>query len=209
MTSRWARFVRGWLTASVAIFVAALSHVIAGGNAPGPLSLGLALAFAGIASVLLAGKSLSLLRLSVSVGVSQLLLHVLFGLGGASTVTMSGAAHRHGALTLTLISDTAAPGLVNSTGAMPGSSWMWVAHALAAIVTIYALHRGEKTFWALLEETTNRLIAVLIERPAPVSIGGDAASVRPVFGRVFVPADLGVLLSSVLRRGPPLRALTA
>ncbi len=207
MTSRWARFVRGWLTASVAIFVAALSHVIAGGNAPGPLSLGLALAFAGIASVLLAGKSLSLLRLSVSVGVSQLLLHVLFGLGGASTVTMSGAAHHHGALTL--ISDTAAPGLVNSTVAMPGSSWMWVAHTLAAIVTIYALHRGEKTFWALLEETTNRLIAVLIERSAPVSIDGDAASVRPIFGRVFVPADLGVLLSSVLRRGPPLRALTA
>lgn len=207
MASRWARFVRGWLTASVAIFVAALSHIAAGGSAPGPLSVGLALAFAGIASVLLAGKSLSLLRLSLSVGVSQLLLHVLFGLGGASTVTMTGSSHHHGA-GLTVITDAAAPPLVYAAGGMPGASWMWVAHALAAIVTIAALHRGEKTFWALLEETANRLVAVLIERVAPVSIGADAAVVRPVFGRVFVPADLGVLLSSVLRRGPPLCALT-
>ena len=202
MTSRWARFGRGWLTASVAVFVAALSHVAAGGSAPGWLSVGLALAFAGIASVLLAGKSLSLLRLSLSVGISQFLLHVLFGLGGASSVTMTSTSH-HGAVVL---ADAAAPHLLHATGLLPGG-WMWVAHALAAVVTIAALRRGEKTFWALLEETTNRLIAVLIERLVPALIGADAATVRPAFRRVFVPADLGVLLSSVLRRGPPLRAL--
>ncbi|TFC91110.1 hypothetical protein [Cryobacterium sp. TMT3-29-2] len=202
MTSRWARFGRGWLTASVAVFVAALSHLAAGGNAPGWLSVGLALAFAGIASVLLAGKSLSLPRLSVSVGVSQLLLHVLFGLGGASGVTMTSASH-HGAVTL---ADGSASPLMHSAGVMPGG-WMWIAHALAAVVTIAALRRGEKTFWALLEETTNRLIAVLIERLAPATIGAQAATGRPAFGRVFVPADLGVLLSSVLRRGPPLTPL--
>ena len=203
MASRWARFVRGWLTASVAVFVAALSHLAAGGNAPGPLSLVLALAFAGIASVLLAGKSLSLLRLSLSVGISQLLLHGLFGLGGGSSVTMTSTSH-HGAVSL--IDAAASP--VHAPGAMSGGGWMWVAHALAAIVTIAALHRGEKTFRALVVETTNRLIAVLIERPAAVSIGARAAAVRPVFGRIFVPADLGELLSSVLRRGPPRRALS-
>ena len=202
MTSRWARFGRGWLTASVAVFVAALSHMAAGGNAPGLLSVALALAFAGIASVLLAGKSLSLLRLSLSVGISQLLLHVLFGLGGASSVTITSASH-HGAVTL---ADAAAPQLMHPAGALAGG-WMWVAHALAAVVTIAALRRGEKTFWALLEETTNRVVAVLIERLAPACIGADAATVRPAFRRVFVLADLGVLLSSVLRRGPPLRAL--
>ena len=203
MASRWARFVRGWLTASVAVFVAALSHLAAGGNAPGPLSLVLALAFAGIASVLLAGKSLSLLRLSLSVGISQLLLHGLFGLGGGSSVTMTSTSH-HGAVSL--IDAAASP--VHAPGAMSGGGWMWVAHALAAIVTIAALHRGEKTFRALVVETTNRLIAVLIERPAAVSIGARAAAVRPVFGRIFVLADLGELLSSVLRRGPPRRALS-
>ena len=207
MASRWARFVRGWLTASVAIFVAALSHIAAGGSAPGPLSVGLALAFAGIASVLLAGKSLSLFRLSLSVGVSQLLLHALFGLGGASSVTMTGSSHDHGA-GLTVLTDAAAQPLVSAAAAIPGASWMWVAHTLAAIVTIAALHRGEKTFWALLEETANRLVAVLIDRAAPVSIEADAAASHPVFGRVFVPADLGVLLSSVLRRGPPVRVVT-
>ena len=204
MASRWARFVRGWLTASVAVFVAALSHLAAGGNAPGPLSLVLALAFAGIASVLLAGKSLSLLRLSLSVGISQLLLHGLFGLGGGSSVTMTSTSH-HGAVPLV---DAAASPLMHAPGALSGGGWMWVAHALAAIVTIAALHRGEKTFRALVVETTNRLIAVLIERPAAVSIGAGAAAVRPVFGRIFVPADLGELLSSVLRRGPPRRALS-
>ena len=203
MASRWARFVRGWLTASVAVFVAALSHLAAGGNAPGPLSLVLALAFAGIASVLLAGKSLSLLRLSLSVGISQLLLHGLFGLGGGSSVTMTSTSH-HGAVPL--VDAAASP--VHAPGARSGGGWMWVAHALAAIVTIAALHRGEKTFRALVVETTNRLIAVLIERPAAVSIGAAAAAVRPVFGRIFVLADLGELLSSVLRRGPPRRALS-
>ncbi|TFC78708.1 hypothetical protein E3T23_11630 [Cryobacterium cheniae] len=201
MTSRWARFGRGWLTASVAVFVAALSHLAAGGNAPGWLSVGLALAFAGIASVFLTGKSLSLLRLSLSVGVSQLLLHFLFGLGGTSSVTMTSTSH-HGAVTL---ADAAAPHLMHATTGSLSGAWMWVAHALAAVVTIAALYRGEKTFRALLEETTNRLIAVLIERLVPAPVSANAAALRSAFRQVFVPEDLGVLLSSVLRRGPPLR----
>ncbi|TFC41827.1 hypothetical protein E3T26_15525 [Cryobacterium sp. TMT1-21] len=204
MTTRWARFVRGWLTASVAVLVAALSHVAAGGNAPGLLSAALALAFAGMASVFLAGKSLSLLRLTLSVGVSQLLLHVLFGLGGTSGMTMT-SSHHHGAVTVA--ADAAARPLMAAEGILPDSAWMWVGHGLAALVTIVALYRGEKTFWALLAEATNHLTRVLIRTLAPVAIQTDAATVRPGFGGVFVPADLGVLLGSVLRRGPPARAL--
>ncbi|MBC7442363.1 MAG: hypothetical protein H7311_07555 [Ramlibacter sp.] len=206
MATRWARFVRGWVTASVAVFVAALSHVAAGGNAPGLLSAGLALAFAGMASVLLAGRGLSLPRLSLSVGLSQLLLHALFGLGGTSGVTITGG-HHHGALTLS--ADAGAPPLMSAGGLMPDSTWMWVGHGLAALLTIVALHRGEKTFWALLEDAANHLALVRIPHLAPVRVHSDAATVRPGFGRVFVPADLGVLLGSVLRRGPPARALTS
>ncbi|TFC10377.1 hypothetical protein E3O19_15335 [Cryobacterium algoritolerans] len=62
------------------MFVAALSHVVAGGAAPRPVRIALALAFSGMVTVAWAGKALSLLRSSVSVAFSQIVLHVVFWL---------------------------------------------------------------------------------------------------------------------------------
>ena len=200
MTTRWARLARGWLTASVAVFVAAFSHAVGGGSTPGLVGVVLAVAFAVPVSIALAGKSLSLARLSVSVGFSQFLFHILFGLGAAGGPTLTEAGSSHHAAVVSVAA--AAPG-VASHGLAHLGPWMWVAHALAAVVTIVALRRGEKAFWSLVEFTRTRLAAVLIAGFAVVPVRLDAGAVRAALAAVFVPTDLGVLLSSTPRRGPP------
>ncbi|UFS57826.1 hypothetical protein [Subtercola endophyticus] len=93
MSSRAARTLRGLTAAGVAVFVAALSHALGGGEAPGGIGVVLALAFSAVVCVALAGKTLSLVRLSLAVGFSQLAFHLLFsiGAGGGSSVTAAGA----------------------------------------------------------------------------------------------------------------------
>ncbi|WP_105035241.1 hypothetical protein [Cryobacterium aureum] len=194
MATRWSRFARGWLTAVVAVLVAALSHVAAGGQAPAPVSASIALAFAGMVSIALAGKKLSLVKLSVSVGFSQVLFHLVFGLGGtAGSMTMAG---HHGATTVIVGAASASP-------VSPAMGWMWVAHALAAIVTIVALRRGERTFWAVVELARTALVAVVIAL-CIVLPPRRVARMRAAVHREFVPLDLAVLLSPMRHRGPPL-----
>ena len=200
MTTRWARLARGGLTASVAVFVAAFSHLVGGGSTPGLLGVVLALAFAVPVSIALAGKSLSLVRLSMSVGFSQFLFHLLFGLGAAGAPTLTEAGSSHHAAVVSVAA--AAPGVATHGLAHLGA-WMWVAHALAAVGTIVALRRGEKAFWSLVEFTRIRLAAVLVAGFAVVPVRLDAGAIRAALAAVFVPTDLDVLLSSTPRRGPP------
>ncbi|MDJ0349900.1 hypothetical protein [Cryobacterium sp. PH29-G1] len=194
MATRWARFARGWLTAVVAVLVAALSHIAGGGSAPAPLALALALAFAGMVSVVLAGKKLSLMKLSVSVAFSQLLFHLLFALGGtAGTMTVAG---HHGSTTVLVGAASAAP-------AMHSGGAMWIAHTVAAVLTIVALRRGERAFWALVETARTALVTVFIALGLVVPTPGRTARVRAALRREVVRTDLAVLLSPMRHRGPP------
>lgn len=59
MTTRWARFARGWIAAIVSLFAAASSHTLAGGSLPATAGI----ALSGATCVPLAGKTLSLARL--------------------------------------------------------------------------------------------------------------------------------------------------
>ena len=88
MTARGLRLVRGWIGAVVATFIAAGSHILAGGDAPELPLLLLALALSGLACTALTGRGLSLWRLSAGVALSQGLFHWLF----------SGAAAPHGTI---------------------------------------------------------------------------------------------------------------
>src|SRR5690606_1104978 len=89
---------------------------------------------------LLAGRRLSIVRLSLSVLASQLLFHALFVLG---SITPAGALapHVHDALPLTLNGDRVL---------IPEDAGMWIAHGVAAVLTIVVLHRGELIVRALL-----------------------------------------------------------
>jgi hypothetical protein len=204
VTTRWARFARGWLAALFSTLVAAGSHTVAGGHSPGVLALLVALAFAGVTCVALTGKAMSLPRLSAAVALSQLAFHTVFSsiaAGGQSAAghTAAAAQHVHAAATPLVVGDVASAGHHTD-------GWMWLGHAVAAVLTIVALRHGEGAFWRL------RSIALLFVRTVfavvPVPVPVRPAAPRPVEGgHLFVPRFCAFVRSSLGLRGPPAGAV--
>lgn len=202
MGTRWARFARGWVVAGFSLFVAALSHTLGGGAAPGVLAVVVSLAFSGIVCIGLSARALSLWRVSLSVLASQLIFHGLFSLGGAGGALITGpdtavGAHAHSAaLTLAVVG----PGSISPAHPAHGSA-MWFAHGVAAVVTIAALRYGDAAVRALLR-TARVVIRRLVETAAATL--PPAPRRAPTTARVVTPRDLVVLLSSMRHRGPPM-----
>ncbi|QWT23962.1 hypothetical protein KPL76_00460 [Subtercola sp. PAMC28395] len=204
MSSRAARTVRGLTAACFATFVAAFSHVAVGGSAPGAVGLAVGLAFATLVCVALAGRSLSTLRLSIAVGLSQLVFHLVFSLGASSDLSVAQLGH-HGMLSVA--TDSGAAGIASSSqgGAdalMQGCSWMWAAHAVAAVVTVVALARGESAIRVLYSTAALRLRAVMtlpFLQPVP-AVSPYVAGAEPEPSHL---RDLGIYLGSLRHRGPP------
>lgn len=201
---RVSRLVRGSLAAAVATFVALLSHVTAGGVVPSWIGIVVPLAISVPACTLLAGRTLSLPRLSMAVAVSQAMFHSLFVLGTfAPSATAATSAHVHGAgMTMPMEIAAADPVLVGPDAAM------WAAHAVAALLTVAALHRGEAATLRL-ADLAHRVIAWVRRR----------ILIRPVFSPTVprrmragslpvLPALSVVVAASSRRRGPPV-AITA
>lgn len=132
--------LRGSAAATVAIFAALAGHVSAGGEMPGPLGIIVPWLLSLMVSVLLAGRRLSVIRLSLSVAISQSLFHVLFVLGAIAPATSLGG-HVHGSVPLPLAEGALAT--------VAPDAAMWLGHLIAAAVTVAALHRGERLLLAL------------------------------------------------------------
>lgn len=197
MTTRWARFARGWIAAVVSILLAAFWHAIAGGTLPGAAGILLCVAFSVVVCVLLAGKTLSLTRLSIAVGASQFMFHALFGMLTDAPAAASAALQHTGAMVMNS-AQLPAPTHVMVMNADPR---MWAGHAVAAVLTIVALNFGERAFWGLADLaalSVTRLRRVLLvpvafpARPRPVVSAGATAT-----------RHLVVLFSSDRHRGPP------
>lgn len=191
--SRSRHALRGVVAASAATFVALFSHVAGGGAVPGFLGILAPLTLSTTVCVLLAGRRLSVVRLALSVSASQFLFHSLFVLG---TPAVGGGAHSH--------HGHHAASLLGSSGTLvrPEGDAMWLAHLLAAIMTIALLHRGERVLIALL--TLMRRFGVRVTRfaVAVVDAAPVRANVRVMPTHVHLP--LGVHRSSLQHRGPPL-----
>ena len=199
MTTRWARFARGWLAALFSTTVAAASHTLAGGNSPSAVSLVVALAFAGVACIALTGTTLSLTRLTASVALSQLAFHLLFSTIGTSTgapAQFTGSAHDHSA-TLTLGADAGSGAVAHHA-----DGWMWLGHAAAAVLTIVALRYGESAFWRL-AAIALLFVRTLFPRIPAVPLVPRPARRARVVGHPFVPRICAVLRSTLGLRGPP------
>jgi len=189
MHSRWARVARGITAAAFATFVAAFSHSLAGGSAPSYFGVGASFVLSAAICTILAGRTLSIVRLAISIGVSQLLFHALFsGLGTPTPV--------HHDMTA-MVTDAAGPHL----HAVPT---MWAAHAIAAVITVVAFRFGEQAFWGV-AGTARLLFARLVVAVVPT-----LHVPRPVVAgeRRSEPRDLSLLLSPMRHRGPP-EGLTA
>lgn len=202
MTTRWARFTRGWVAAFFSTFVAALSHTVGGERAPGGVGVVVSVAFAGLVCVALAGRSLSWSRLAVSVVLSQLIFHTLFSVGapGGALHTAGGAAHEHG--THAFVSAVGSRAFVDGAHGAHGLQ-MWLAHAVAACVTIVALRRGETALWGMLDlvRVAIRSLCRTVSIPARLPRG---TRTRRAAGHVARPRA-HLLLSAMRHRGPPAR----
>ena len=203
MTARGLRLVRGWIGAVVATSIAAGSHFLAGGSAPEPPLLLLALALSGLVCTALTGRGLSLWRLSVGVALSQALFHWLFSAAAAPHGPIAPA---RGHLAHSAVLEPAA-GTILSAAADHTSPLMWLGHAVAALLTVAILHRGEVTVVRLVRAMRLRVTAFLPlllplpVRPAPAALPANRA-VRPL-------RNLGAPLLVMRHRGPPLLPLAS
>lgn len=165
---------------------------------PGPLGIVVPWALSFMICVLLAGRRLSAIRLTLSVGISQFLFHVLFVLGAISpTGAMSG--HQHGSHLV--LSDASGVAEAITAGGM-----MWFGHAIAALVTIAALYRGERLLLTLRElaqrsiRWVRRRIDAITVAPRPLP------SSAPTPGDTIPALRSALLLSPLRGRAPPLHA---
>jgi hypothetical protein len=199
--TRAERFARGWLTAGASTVVAAFSHVAGGGMQPGLLGVVLALAVAVPVSIALAGVHLSTVRLAVAVALSQVAFHLLFSLGASDVGGASASGGHHTALVVSAAADGAASGGV-APGMVMGGPAMWLAHALAAVVTIVALRRGEGAAWGLVRLAVRGLtVARLLttgQRPDSTVV---CRAPRPTGVLARPPGRRH--LTALPRRGPP------
>ncbi len=196
--NRGARAARGVLVALFATFIALMSHIAAGGQPPGWLGIVAPLSLAATVSTVLAGRQLSLWRLMVSVVLSQLLFHSLFTLGAPNASHLFRAHEHH-------------PGRITTASALGavadhahGGSFMWVAHAFAAAVTVAGIYIGERS-------TAVATVAVAaaqawLSRTVTVAVAGLVLAFERPLGAIV--RDVRVLrslcvLTTHRRRGPP------
>lgn len=191
--SRATRVVRASVAATVATFLALVSHVAGGGAMPEWLGIVVPWVLSLAICTILAGRTLSLVRLSVAVLASQALFHTLFVLGAPAAGGLP-TGHVHGVGVLDLGGDVVAS---------PDAA-MWLSHAIAAALTIAALYRGERAVRRLLS-LAEQVLAEARRRLARVAGTirlGLVAPPRALF--VDAPAPLLLFLTtSVRRRGPP------
>lgn len=181
---------RGVAAAAVATFVATLSHSAVSAERPPLVNVVLALCLAAPVCVLFAGRAMSWTRLSLAVVLSQALFHALLVLDLQGGLVPVG----HHATTA-LFSPTAAHGASAHAAESP---WMWAAHALAALVTIVALGRGERAVQAIVGFVVAALRAL---RPLtglpPRTDAAPAAPDAPLLTWAMT------VLSPMRHRGPP------
>lgn len=193
--SRRIPLLRGFAGATIATFVALASHVSVGGEMPGMLGIAVPWLLSLMVCTLLAGRRLSVTRLSISVVLSQALFHALFVLGSISP-RAGLAPHVHGDLVLPF------EGAVGPV--IPESAGMWAAHAIAAVLTVVSLHRGERIVRGLVAVASD--VAAWLGRRALPPVG-HACHIAALKRRWIVraaPLRRDPLCAAMRRRGPPL-----
>ena len=205
---RQQRALRATAAATLATFVALLSHVAAGGAPPSALGALLPWALSLLVSLVGVGRRLSLARLGAAVTASQVIFHTMFVLGvvplagstaSAAALTGSSGAHSLHAGHMSLPASLSSPAGI--AAAMPDVA-MLAAHLAAAIITTALLHRGERLLAGIVDLA--RRVAVRLRAVAadvvPRSFTPVRTRVAAVDHRVRHPRPL---VASPARRGPP------
>ncbi|GAA1224054.1 hypothetical protein [Rhodoglobus aureus] len=192
MHTRAMRVLRGSAAAVFATFAAALSHQLAGGVAPSMFGMTVSLVISIAVCTLLAGRTVSLVRLTIAILASQAMYHTLFN---AMLAPQGIARHDMSAMTLDF-----------SSAAQTANSAMSATHLIAAVVTIVMFRYAEVAFWGLLA-TARLFLARLLTSMTPVRVHG--AHLRLPLHAPHVPTFATRFLSAMRYRGPPVATFAA
>lgn len=188
MSSR-RRLARGSVAAAFSTWVALTFHLLGGGGLPAIAGVVIPFVLSWCACVVLAAWRGDALRLTASVLLSQGLFHTLFTLGATG-----GARGGHHGMTVDL-------GATDVAGAATWSH-MWLAHAVAAAITVIGLRSGETALArisrAVLDAARGLCIGPVTE-PSGLAVATAPAQPRAV----MVRPDLGRFHRDIRRRGPP------
>lgn len=168
---------------------------------PGGLGVFLPLLFAVVACMFVAVRRPSLPRLAISVAVSQFLFHTMFVLGTPSNAeTVLQPVGHHGGLLV------ASMPISSMSMTAPGvDTRMWFGHAVAAILTILALHFGERLLILLGQLSTAVSHWWSAHHRATIGSAPAANGRMPSATTRSSAWVFHLLAGSVQRRGPPLR----
>ncbi len=172
-----------------------MSHVAAGGVPPGWVGIAVPFAISLLICTAVAGRRVSLVRMSLSVAVSQVMFHSLFVLGSGGEPVVSGGAHHHGMAQAVL-----AVGGAEHVHASPA---MWVGHAVAGVVTIAALYSGSRMLryaYGIVAQVGCWLRSLWVDPSLPV-VRREWFRLCPIERAPFAPPAFSE--NSVSRRGPP------
>jgi hypothetical protein len=201
---RGARLARGSAIALFATFIASLAHTVGGGLAPGLLTVVLALAFSVPFAIATVGRQAGLVRASIAAIGAQLALHALYSLGPAGApaqITMTdasaGALHAHMSPHVHVEQAAAEPAAAH--GAHP-ATWMWLAHAAAAALTIVFIACTDRVLAAVVASARGIRLAWRL-LTAPVAAPRRVGTRRPEASTARLARDLHLLSRS--HRGPP------
>ncbi len=183
------RLVRGSIAAGLSTWIALAFHLLGGGEVPAAVGVIIPFVLSWCACVTLATWRRDALRLTTSVIASQGLFHLLFTLGAAGA---SSGGHHGSAVHL---------GAADAAG---GAAWsqMWLAHLVAAGITVLALHSGERA----LRQLARAVVAVARRLWAAPDLAATGIAVVPVAratATVDVRPSLGHFHRDISRRGPP------
>ncbi len=187
------RVGRGVAAAAVATFLATVSHGAVDRALPSAVNIAVALCLAAPICVLLAGRAMSWVRLAAAVVLSQALFHGILAVDLTGVGDVATGAH-HGAAPAAWGATTAVDHVAHAPG-------MWAAHALAAVLTVLALGRGERAVRAIVSFVVAVLRVLRPLRGLPVEAHATPFLPEPS----LLPRALAVL-STMRHRGPPLAA---
>lgn len=202
--SRLPHLLRGSSAAIIATFAALFSHIVGGGAMPESIGVAVPLLLSLMVCILLAGRKLSVIRLSVSVIASQVLFHALFVLGtptSSSPHSQLPTGHHYHVqqiLPVPVASD-------HTMTLVHGDALMWVSHLVGAIITIVFLFRGERAIHHLCQVAEQFVTWVGCRFTVPLRLPVVAVPVRlPVQDTAFWTVISQIYASTVSRRGPPM-----
>lgn len=194
MRTRQLRALRGAIAATIAVLFAGVSHTVGGGSAPSfAVLLGVS-ALAWPVTTAFVGRGLRPVGLAMAVVVAQTALHIVFALT-SSTGIVSGALpqnamHQHGHVLID------AAGVISQV--VPPSPPMFAAHALAAVLSFFALLVGERMLRAIAAWTLRLLDRAAVAAPRSASVPRATYAVAPA----PIPRNTR---GTPRRRGPPLQ----